>query len=58
MKFLILISILYSLTLQADVLLCHQTKADFLKIQDFTFDTETYIKTQKFPNPVKEIYYL
>jgi len=57
MKFSILISILYCLTLQADVLLCHQTKADFLKIQDFTFDTETFIETQKFPNPSKKIYY-
>ena len=57
MKYLILTWLLYSLTLQADVLLCHQTKSDFLKIQDFTFDTETFVKTQKMISPSKEMYY-
>ncbi len=57
MKFLILSTILCIVILQADVLLCHQTKSDFLKIQNFTFDTETLIKTNKLSSTSKKIFY-
>ncbi len=56
MKTLIIITFFLNSMLSADIFFCKQTKSNFLKIQDFSFDTETLIKTQKFGNYSKNTY--
>jgi hypothetical protein len=42
--------------LSAEIFVCSQTKSNFLKIQDFMFNTETLMMTKKMGNWTKKTY--